>query len=134
LRAVYVWLLSRFADRCCLLGIDNYVHDPSPSVRKHVAKALRRLEAWRHLEVMAAEYPDEAAINWYAHAPYRKRQFSERLRNYSVNVDQSRAADAAGPSQMPYWSLYTPWQGKPSKSLAMIREILLRIHRWVHGD
>jgi len=134
LLAVYVWLLSRFADRCRLFGIDDYIHDASPSVRKHVAKALRRLQAWQHLEVMAAENPADAAINWYAKTPYLKRQFSERLRNYSVNVDQSRAAEAARQSQMPYWSLYTPWQGKPSKSLELIRDILLRIHHWVHGQ
>jgi hypothetical protein len=99
-----------------------------------VAKALRRLEAWSLLDEMAAADPDNARIQYYAKAPITHRPFRERLSRFSSRLDHSLVAEAAGPSRMPYWSLYTPWQGKPSKSVEFIREILWRIRRWVHGN
>jgi hypothetical protein len=134
LRGLYVSLLSKVADRCRLMSIDEYTTDPSLSVRRHVAKALRRLEAWRLLDEMAKHNPDDARIQWFAFAPTRKRAFPERLRNFTANVNRSHAAEAIGPSRMAYWSRYTPWQGRPPKSLSLIREILWRIRRWVHGS
>lgn len=134
LRALYIWLLSKFADRCRLLGIDEYANDPSPVVRKHVAKTLRSLEAWRLLDAMVTANPANETIHWFAKAPTRKREFPERLRNYVDYVDQSQSAEAVGPSRMLYWSLYNPWQGRPPKSLSFIRRVLLHIRSLLRGN
>ena len=60
-------------------GWPAIAYDPSPQIRKHVAKALRRLEAWSLLDEMAAAYPDDDKIQWFANAPTTHRPFAERL-------------------------------------------------------
>jgi hypothetical protein len=55
LRPLFLWLLSKHADRFRLHRLDEYADDPSPEVRRHVAKALRRLEAWAQLREMALQ-------------------------------------------------------------------------------
>jgi hypothetical protein len=49
---ICIWLISRCTDRCHLFGISAFSRDPSPQVRKHVAKAFRHLQAWTLLEEM----------------------------------------------------------------------------------
>jgi hypothetical protein len=130
---ICISLMARCADRFRLYELKQFCHDPSPEVRKHLAKALRRLEAWTLLDEMAAAYPGNDAIQWFARAPTSRRSYAERLARYVGSVDASHADKAVGPSRMPYWSLYNPWQGTPPKSVLFIREILLRIRRWVRG-
>jgi hypothetical protein len=130
---ICLWLMARCTHRFHLFELKQFCSDPSPEVRKHVAKALRKLEAWTLLDEMSAAYPGNEAINWFAKAPTTHRSYHERLARFVESVDQSHAAEAAGPSRMPYWSLYNPWQGKPPKSVLLIREILWRIRRWVRG-
>jgi hypothetical protein len=131
---IYIWLLSNFADRTRLLGIDRFCNHHSPIVRKHVAKTLRRLEAWQQLDTMAKAYPSDQTIQWFAYAPTTKRKFFERLQRFKVHLDDSHMSEVGTASKMSYWSLFTPWQGKPPKDAALIRRILLRIRRWVRGS
>jgi hypothetical protein len=133
---ICMWLLGRCTDRFRLYELKTFCHDPSPQVRKHVAKALRRLEAWPLLKEMVAADPGNLTIRAIATAPavpVDRRPYDDRLSCFLEKIDRSHAATAAGPSRMPYWSRYTPWQGRPPKSLALIREILWRIRRWVRG-
>ncbi len=102
LRPIFIWLLSKHASRFFLLGIDEHCDDINPVVRKHVAKALRRLEAWPLLKKMAARHPEDERLRWFATAPTTKRPFSERLQNFRAAVDASHAAEVVTPSQMPY--------------------------------
>jgi hypothetical protein len=131
LRHVFIWHLSKSASRFYLLGIDEYCDDSSPVVRKHVAKALRRLEAWPLLEEMAAAHPEDERLRWFATAPTTKRPFSDRLRNFRSDIDASHAAEVATPSQMPFWTQEGSWERTPPKSVAMIRRMLRRIRHWV---
>jgi hypothetical protein len=128
---VGVWLWGKCADRFRLYGLSTFCDHSSPQVRRHVAKALRRLEAWALLAEMGATYPNDAKIQWYAWAPTMHRPFTERLKNYTTNVDDSHAGEVATPSRMPYWALEHSWEGTPPKSVAFIRRMLHRIRHWV---
>ena len=133
LRHIFIWLLSQAADRFRLRGISDFCYDPSPQVRKHVAKALRRLEAWWLLQEMARAFPDDATVQWFAHAPLSHRPFPDRLRNFVRNVDDSHADEVVTPSRMPFWRLEREWEGRGPKSVWYIRVMLWRIRRWVRG-
>jgi hypothetical protein len=131
LRPIFIWLLSKHANRFFLLGINEHCDDISPVVRKHVAKALRRLEAWALLKKMAARHPQDERLRWFATAPTTKRPFSERLRDFRTGIDASHAAEVVTPSQMPYWARESLWSYTPPKSVDVIRRMLRRIQHWV---
>jgi hypothetical protein len=126
-----IWLWSRCADRFRMYGLAAYCHDPSPHVRKHVAKALRRLEGWSYLRMMAAAYPDDAKMQWFATTPTMRRPFAERLEKFKRRLDDSHADEVATPSQMPFWALDPKWEPSPPKSVEFIRRMLRRIQHWV---
>jgi hypothetical protein len=130
---ICIWLISRCANRFRLYGIAEFARDPSPKIRKHVAKALRRLEAWTLLGEMATLYPEDANICWYAQAHTTPRSFPERLANFSRNVDDSHAGEVFTPSRMPFWALERSWERTPPKSVLFIRRMLRRIRRWVRA-
>jgi hypothetical protein len=125
-----IWLWGKCADRFRLYGLSAFCFDRSPAVRKHVAKALRRLEAWSLLDEMAAAFPDDEKIRWFAGTP-TSRPFETRLKNFKRNVDDSRANKVVTPSQMPYWAANRLWGLTPPKSVHMIRRMLRRIRHWV---
>jgi hypothetical protein len=131
LRHVFIWLLSHSADRFRLRGISNYCNDLSPQVRKHVAKALRRLEAWSLLDEMARSYPEDPRIQWFASARVTRRPFSERLSSFVRSVDDSHADEVVTPSRMPFWAAERSWDYTPPKSVLLIRRMLRRIRHWV---
>jgi hypothetical protein len=130
-----VWLLGKCVNRFMLLSVPDFRWDFSEKVRKQVARTLWRLEAWHLLDEMAAEFPNDEKVQWYAAVRSRRpaQPIGNRLRRFSEHVDHSHAADLVGPSRMSFWSRFDPWEGRPPKSVAQIREILERIHRWVRG-
>jgi hypothetical protein len=128
---VGVWLWAQCADRFRLYGLSAFCNDRSPLVRRHVAKSLRRLEAWAFLEEMAAACPDDQRIQWFAHAHTTRRSFPDRLANFSRNVDNSHADEVYTPSRMPFWALERSWDYTAPKSVALIRRMLRRIRHWV---
>jgi hypothetical protein len=135
LRHVGIWLLSRFATEKHLLRIDSYCFDRSATVRKHVARALRRLKAWNLLVEMPEAYANDAWRQCFAPElgpeASARRSFSERLRDFKRNVGDSHSGEVFTPSRMPYWSLYDPWEGKPPKTMWYIRRMLRRIRHLV---
>ena len=126
-----VWLWSKCADRFRLYGLSAFCHDPSPEVRRQIAKALRRLEAWSLLREMAEANPEDARIQWFATAPTTHRPFAERLKDFTSSVDDSHAGEVATPSRMPFWTLERVWERTPPKSVLLIRRMLRRIRHWV---
>jgi hypothetical protein len=126
-----VWLWGKCADRFRLYGLSAFCHHPSSKVRKHVVKALWRLEAWALIDEIAAYYPDDENIQWYAKAPTTHRPFAERLKRFTSSVDRSRADDVATPSKMPFWAQESTWERTPPKSVEFIRRMLRRIRHWV---
>jgi hypothetical protein len=131
--AICVWLLGEFSDRRHLNEVKTFRHDPSPQIRRHVAKALRRLEAWSYLRDMAAAYPGDARIQWFATAPTTHAPFAERLRKFKRCVDDSRTGEVATPSRMPFWTGVRSWERTPPKSVTYIRRMLRRIRFWVRS-
>jgi hypothetical protein len=131
-----VWLLAKCSDRFRTNHLADFCRHPSPAVRKHVAHALWRLEAWHRLASMAKEWPEDEAVQRFAAkavASIESRPFDERFNRYARHVNQSHAPDAAAASRMPYWALNPSWSRTPPKSVEFIRRMLQRIHRWVHG-
>ena len=127
-----VWMWGKCTDRFRLYGLSAFCHNSSPKVRRHVAKILRRVEAWALLNEMAAAYPEDAKIRWYANTPTTGRSFTKRLKNFTSGVDKSHADEVATPSQMPYWARDSFWSRTPPKSVELIRRLLRRIQHWVH--
>jgi hypothetical protein len=133
IKPLAIWLLGRSASPFQLYSLPEFALHDSPAVRRHAARALRRLEAWSQLAEAARRFPQDKRLQWYAHASIVKRPYDERLRNFAQYVDSSNAAAAVGPSRMPLWFADLDWLLRPPKSVEYIRRILRRIHRWVHG-
>jgi hypothetical protein len=134
LRPLLISLLSGMVDRFRTRRIAAYMNDPSPAVRKRVAKALRRMEAWSLLKEMSHKYPDDRSVQWFAQPRTSQFSFAQRLERFSRCVDRSNSHQAALASRMPLWFSYEPGDGKPAKTAAYIRRLLLRIRRLVHGE
>jgi hypothetical protein len=128
---IAIWLWGKCADRFRLYGLSGFCYYRSPMVRKHVAKALRRLEAWSLLDDMAAAFPDDEKIRWFASAPISHGPFAERLANFKRNVDDSHAGEVVTPSRMPFWAAERAWDLTPPKGVHLIRRMLRRIRHWV---
>jgi hypothetical protein len=128
---ICIWLLGKCADRFRLYGLHEYRHHESPRVRGEVAKALRRVEAWALLREMAAAYPEDRKVHWFATAPIAHRPFSQRLARFKKSVDDSHAGEVMTPSRMPYWASQQSWAYTPPKSVEIIRRVLRRIRHWV---
>ena len=133
LRSVGIWLLSHSANRCQLLGIEEYCDDPSPMVRKHVARALYRLEARQLLQRMSADHPLDLAVQWFAQAGPNQTDFEERLRRYSEHVDHATAQAATEAEPMSFWARFEKWYLTPPKSNWYLRRILERLRHYIHG-
>jgi hypothetical protein len=129
---IAIWLWGRCTDRFRLYGLSSYCNNQSPQVRKQVAKALRRVEAWSRLNEMAAAHPDDAKVQWFAKTPItRRRPFAERLSSFVQSVDDSHADEVVTPSSMPFWAVEHTWDYTPPKSVQLIRRMLRRIRHWV---
>jgi hypothetical protein len=131
---VAIWLWGKCADRFRLYGLSGFCYHPSPMVRKHLAKALRRVEAWSLLDEMVAAFPDDEKIRWFANTPISRGPFKTRLANFKRNVDDSHAGEVPTPSRMPFWAAERIWNYTPPKSVELIRRVLWRIRRWVSRD
>ena len=133
MRSLAVWMLRFSANRCQLLGIEQLCDDPSPMVRKHVAKALYRLEARQQLREMAAQHPNDVAVQWIAKERPNAATFEQRLHRFSQQVDHSMVDEATKAEPMTFWARFEDWFLTPAKSRAMIRRILERIKHSIHG-
>jgi len=130
---IAIWLLGRCVTRTKHLDLFDFaISAPLPG-RRHAARTLRRAEAWTKLTRLAKLNRNDEKIAWYAATPFTKRGFRERLRNFANHVDASHATDAAGPSRMALWFADLDWIRRPPKPVELIRRVLERIHRLVHG-
>ena len=132
-RAVSIWILSKNASRFNLLGINDYCDDPSPMVRKHVAKALRRLEAWDLLKNMARRHLGDDDVLRFVKPTPNKKSYFDRLTSYTDNINRVHATTATSTSRMPLWFRDDYWAGSRSKNIEYMRTILRRIKALVHG-
>jgi hypothetical protein len=128
---VCIWLLGRCCDRFHSYPISEFCRHQPSQLRKHVAKALRRLEEWWLLEDLARLYPPDERLQRFAKPTTTYRPFRQRLTQYVQSVDDSHAGEVATPSRMPYWAQESYWTYTPPKSASFIRRMLHRIRHWV---
>jgi len=131
---ICVWMIGRFRRGIPIHELASLRHSLSPSVRRHLAKTLRRLEAWSLLRVVAAENPNDDRIQWFATGRATHRPFSERLETFTAKLDDSHAGEVHTPSQMKFWASDRRWQRSPPKSVEYIRRILRHIQQLVHWN
>jgi hypothetical protein len=128
---ICIWLIGKCGVRFHAYDISQFCSEQPSQIRKHVAKALRRLEARWLLEEMAGRYRFDEAIQRFADSPVIHQPFPERLSRYVQSVDDSHADEVVTPSRMPFWSLEKSWDYTPPKSVLAIRRMLRRIRHWV---
>jgi hypothetical protein len=128
---ICVWLIGKCCDRFHSYPISEICRHQSAQYRKHIAKALKRLEEWWMLEDFARLYPDDATVQRIAAPTTTHRPFRQRLLQYSRLVDDSHAGEVATPSHMPYWARDDQWERTPPKSVLFIRRMLRRIQHLV---
>ncbi|WP_425397991.1 hypothetical protein [Aeoliella sp.] len=131
--AVAIFLLGRCASRSHTLGLSRLDAESTPAVRKHYARALRRVEAWPRLRRLSEDHPDDRFVQAVLENTTR-RPFVNRLSRFAQHVDHSHEAEAALVSRMPLWIRDTEWNGKPPKRASWIRIVLERIREWVRGE
>jgi hypothetical protein len=121
-----VWLVGRLERRRLAWLVAPLRCSDSPAVRKEVARALRRMDAWTELATMSGD----PAVRQFAVPPVR-RPFADRIGSFLGHV-------AAGPpvgarASMPLVVNVSPLAGRPPRSAATIRRVLETIRRLVHG-
>lgn len=146
---VAVWLLGRCCSSPATLQAGGLIDQVSPAsltlqvaqlineeapvtFGRHLAKTLRRLQAWHDLQRLAVSFPQDDTIQRYAKRLTRH-SFDERLARFSQHVDHSLAPQAANVSRMPLWLSTEFWFGQPARESSLFRAILWRIHRLVHS-
>ena len=130
---VCAWVFSRLSNRSNVFELKSLQRRMVPSTRRHLAKAMRRLQAWPLLLELAAENSGDARIQWFAHAGPTQLSFAKRLERFAASMDDSQAGEVRTPSQMPFWAADRRWHRSPPKSAAFIRRVLRHIQRLVRG-
>lgn len=130
---VAVWLIGRYSTPASTKRLAELADQPMPfTFARHYARTLRRLCLWEPLDKVAVTYKVDWCVRRQAEAR-RAQPFADRLKRFSTNVDQSRAASVPERSRMQLWWSAEYWLGRPSKTAQAIREVLDRIHQLVHG-
>jgi hypothetical protein len=130
---VAIWLLGRSATPRCTYGLDQLPAGETHRARRHLARALRRVEAWQRLRELAAVYPNDKFVQEMLARPAHD-PFAKRLDRFAQHVDRSHESDAAMASRMPLWFRDSEWSQTPPKDTGWIRVLLERIKRWVRGE
>ena len=127
-----IWLLGRCGGRSAAGRVARFSRHPWAPIRKEAAQALRRLESWAELRRMLAS--EQAAEVRRAGAELPPAPFNERLQRFLREPPRPAATlKPGGRSEMEFFSRVALDGGRPPKSPALIRRILERIRRLVHG-
>jgi hypothetical protein len=133
-RKLAIWLLGRCARRRAIVAVATLKCDPDPVVRRHVAKALKRMSAWSELYRMATRDDDShvrCAANSFSVAT--RRPHSDRLRQFVQHGGGAMFEPGRYTSHMPVFMLQPVGPGKPAKSRDWIRRILQHIRELVRS-
>jgi hypothetical protein len=133
MRPIAVALLGHCVDRTNTCNLLEYAEIEPTSTRRRAARALWRAEAWSKLRSLIAASPGDARVAYYGRVDEAKRPFDDRLHAFAEHVDHSHEAEAIGPSRMVLWFAEIDWVRRAPKSVELMRRILERIHRLVHG-
>lgn len=129
LRILAIWVRGRCGGTLGTPSIVHFADHDDDQTRKEVARALKRMSAWRPLRMMA-DREKNPRIQRIATAqpprPYRLRmaEFSKHVARLEVTPAKRRLV--VSPE-------LDVGQGRPPKSPSYIRRILMRIRRMVRG-
>lgn len=122
-RNIAIWLLGQIRNRSVMSVVASFQGDESDSVRKDVAKALRRMGAWKQLREMAND-PDPAVKRIATERA--SKPFHQRL-DWYLHDDVRPFAVSTRPQQVNFALKHQQFSGCPPKSGFYIRQVLMRI-------
>lgn len=122
-RNIAIWLLGQIRHRSVMCAVASFQCDTSHGVRKEVAKALRRMGAWKQLRELANDtHPAVKRIAIERSAkPFHQRLdrfLHDDVRSSAVNTHRQRVKFSLQHQQ---------FSGCPPKSGLYIRQVLMRI-------
>jgi hypothetical protein len=129
MRRLAIWLLGHCPGTLGVKALAIAAGDDSLAVRREAARALKRKGGWAELRDLQARDPDER-IQAFAR-PTSPKPLPERLNQYLDDVTPHTVAQA--PQTLKLNVNLRDRPGLPPKSSLMIRYVLERIHRLVHG-
>ncbi|WP_145246276.1 hypothetical protein [Aeoliella mucimassa] len=129
---VALWLQGRCSTRMKSHDLESLPAEATPTLRKHFAKALYRVEAWPRLRRLANDYPNDPFVAAMKSCPFR-RSLASRIARYAEHVSQPPELNPADHRPTPLWIRDSPWTLTPPKSNRWIRMMLERIRVWVRG-
>jgi hypothetical protein len=124
-RQIAVWLRGRCHGRLGMAAIARLWFDPDVSLRKEVARALKRMEAWGYLREIETSDPNPR-VRRLASPPIR-RAFANRLADFVASLHRR---DVGHPSPLFLSDECDPGGGRPAKPGWIIRRFLEHI-RWL---
>jgi len=131
-RRLAIWLLGRIGGQRAISIVAVYRWDPDVRVRRHVARALLRMEGWQYLRDVAREEVDPVARRFAVLAELPPRPFSERVGRFLCRDVRSPAPPRNKDSgSCPFYLGARVGGGLPPRSPEFIRAILERIRRLV---
>jgi hypothetical protein len=122
-RTIAIWLLGQIRHPSAISVVSSFGCDPNRRVRKEVAKALRRMGAWKQLRDFADDI--DPAVKWIATERSAK-PFRQRLARYLHDDVQPFSVSTRRPT-IKYSLKHQKFSGCPPKSSTYIRQILMRI-------
>ncbi len=134
LRKLAIWLLGRCSGRAGIAAVSTLQGDPDPVVRRHVAKALKRMSGWSELYQMATR-DDDSRVRCAASSLSigTRRPHTERLRQFVQHGGGEVFDPGRYTSHMPVFMVQPVGPGKPAKSRDWIRRILEHIRELVRS-
>jgi len=123
MRNIAIWLLGQIRNRSVMSVVASFQGDASHSVRKDVAKALRRMGVWKQLRELANDR--HPAVKRIARERSAK-PFHQRLDRY-LHDDVRPFAVTTHRQQVKSSLEHEQFSGCPPKSGWYIRQVLMRI-------
>ena len=134
LRMIAIWLLGRCGSNLALSPLREFLNDPDPGIRRQVARALPRSNGFTELQSMAQLDPDPRIRRLASGlSASSRRPYGERLGLFVHHAGGKVFVARAYVSPMPLYLFQPIGSGKPPKTRAMIRRILVHIQQLVRG-
>jgi hypothetical protein len=128
-RRLAIWLRGRCGGYVGNAIVARFAVHNDASIRKEVARSLKRLSAWVALRAMAT-YDPNPRIRAIASQPAIP-SHSRRQSRFLENVEALRTSSAETPLRIASSVTFT--EGRPARPNWLIRQILTRIHALVTG-
>jgi hypothetical protein len=126
-----IWIMARTHVTSAISEITPFRQSADVRVRREAARALRRLEAWAELRVVAGQDPDEQVRRLATPIPVKP--FHRRLERFAGLMHAATPPDVPRRT-VPMFVLLPMGPGRMAKTQEFIRTILERIRQLVRGQ